>query len=598
MDLKDRADIAPFYLWDLESFYPDIEQWEREFSAAEAEIPERIQSFSGRLAEGPATLLELIELHLSSLRRLERLYTYAHLRSDEDTTQAKSLALLDRATNLYSRYATASSYIVPELLALPEESSLAYLSATELQPYRRMLEEILRYRPHTLSDREESLLAQSSEIFGSIERIFSQLNNADLSFGTVTVDGEDRALTHGSFILFLKNPSREVRKRAYDKFYEVFDSHKNTIAATLGSSLKVDVFQANIRGYESSLARALFPDHMPAEVYQNLINTVAAALPSLHEYYKLRGELLGIADQRLFDTHVPLVEEIRTKIPYEEAIEIALEALEPLGKDYCSTLERGLRSERWADVFESRGKRSGAYSSGCYDSHPYMLLNYKEDLLSDLFTFVHEIGHSMHSALSRSKQPYQDYQYGIFVAEVASTFNEQLLLAHLRKRYAGDRKMLRYLLNHQLDEIKGTFFRQTMFAEFELKTHALVEENRPLTTEELKIIYLELLKKYFGPAISIEEKDWLECLRIPHFYHAFYVYKYATGISAAITLSERVLNQQPGAVESYLGFLKAGGSKPPLEVLQDAGVDMRKPDSVLETTRVFERRLEELRAII
>lgn len=595
MSLPNRAEISLKYTWDLDSFYLSLEKWESEFQIAEDSVFE-VQKFQGRLGESVASLKAAVECYLESLRRLERLYTFAHLRSDENTSNAQNLALLDRSGNLYSRFATASSYFVPELLSLSEDLTDKYLASGELVPYRRMLEEILRFRPHTLSQNEESLLALGGEVFGSTERIFSQLNNADLTFGTVKIDGEERALTHGSFILFLRHHDRTVRSKAFRQFYDVFENHKNTIAATLGASLKTDVFLARARKYSSAIEKALFPDQMPREVYNGLISTASDALPALHDYYEFRRERLGLESLRLYDTHVPLVDDITTSIPYEEAVDIILEALAPLGKDYRTALEKGLKQERWVDVFESKGKRSGAYSSGCYDSHPYMLLNYKEDHLSDLFTFAHEIGHSMHSYLTGKNQPYQDHQYGIFVAEVASTFNEQLLLAYLRKHYASDQKMLAYLLNHQLDEIKGTFYRQTMFAEFELQTHELMEKNQALTTETLDELYTKLLKKYFGKAVTIDEKDWLECLRIPHFYSAFYVYKYATGISAAIALSEKVLGGEP--VDRYIDFLKSGCSKPPLELLSHAGVDMREPDAVRATTKVFAKRLSELKGII
>jgi len=597
MAFQFRSEIPAAYTWDLDSFYASLAKWEEEFAQAEKEVLS-VQRFRGKLGDGPSVLKEAVEEYLKNLRRIERLYTFAHLRSDEDTTNAANLALLDRSGNLYSRFTTAASYFVPELLTLPEATADSLLQDAQLAPFKRMLREILRYRSHTLSQDEESLLAQGSEVFASTERIFSQLNNADLEFGTITIDGQEKALTHGSFVLFLKNSDPEVRRKTFRQFYDVFDKHRNVITATLGSALKTDAFLARARKYPSALDKALFPDEMPHAVYDGLIDTASTALPSLHEYYGFRKTHLGLKQLTLADTHVPLVEDVKTHISYEEAVEIILDALAPLGNNYLEILRRGLKDERWVDVFETKGKRSGAYSSGCYDSRPFMLLNYKEDHLSDLFTFAHEIGHSMHSALTREKQPYQDHQFGIFLAEVASTFNEQLLLAHLRKRYKSDPKMLAYLVNHQLDEIKGTFYRQTMFAEFELKTHELVRQNQPLTTETLSEIYTALLKKYFGDAVEIGERDWLECLRIPHFYSAFYVYKYATGISAAIALSEKVLAGEKGAVDRYTGFLQAGCSLPPIEILRAAGVDMLKPDAVRATTQVFAQRLEDLKSIL
>jgi oligoendopeptidase F len=597
MSLQDRISIEEKYKWSLEAFYSSVEEWEKEFSEADRQVAD-IEGFKGRLGENALTLRLAIETYLVNIRRAERLYTYAHMRSDEDTTNALHLSLLDRASGLFSRFSAAASFLLPELLDLPAEVSTKYLSDESLSPYRRMLNEIIRYRPYTLSREEENLLALGGDVFGGTDKIFGQLNNADLKFGSIELDGESKPLTHGTLISFLKHPSPDVRKKAFTQFYDSYEAHKNTLVAIFSTAVKTDCYLAKVKKYSSALEKALFPDQITVDVYKNLIVSASNALPTLHDYYTFRKSHLKLPEITLADTHVPLVSDVKTHFTYEEAVEILLEAFQPLGKEYCSLLERGVKAERWVDVYETSSKRSGAYCSGCYDSRPYVLMNYKEESLNDLFTLAHELGHAMHAALSNRSQPYQDHHFGIFVAEVASTFNEQLLLAHLRKRYADNPQMLAYLLNHQLDEIKAMFFRQTMFAEFELLVHTMVEEHKPLTTESLEEVYTELLKKYFGPSVQIRGNNWLECLRIPHFYSAFYVYKYATGISASLALSNAVLQGETGAQERYLKFLSSGATKPPLELLNEAGVDMRDSRATQITANIFKSRLDELTSIL
>lgn len=597
MTIPIRAEIPNRFTWDLSDLFPSDIEWETAYSQLESRLG-AITSFQGRLKESTAILLEALECYLGTLRELERVYTFSHLRSDEDTSNSGNLGRLDRATGLFTRFSALASFLVPEILSLPDDVIASRINAKELAPYKRMLTEIVRYKPHTLSESEEALLAEGSEVLGASERIFSQLNNADLTFGTIEENGQKKTLSHGSFLSFLKSPKREIRKLAYEQYYASFAAHQYTIAQTLTSSLKRDAFFARVRRYPSALERALFSENVPKAVYTNLIATASEFLPALHKYYELRAKILELTPLELYDTHVPLVSEVKTHIPFDEAVELVVEACRPLGDEYCEILHRGLTTERWCDVYENKGKRSGAYSSGCFDSAPYLLMNYKEDSLHDLFTLAHEVGHSMHSYFSKKTQLYQDYEYSIFVAEVASTLNEQLLLHFLRKKHAGDKKMLAYLINQQLDEIKSTLYRQTMFAEFELNTHTKIEAHEALTVDTYREMYTPLLTKYFGNAVRIEDGAWLECLRIPHFYSAFYVYKYATGIAAAISLAEDLLTKKEGAHQRYIGFLKAGGSKYPLEVLKDAGVDMTSPEPIRRALTLFGKLTGDLEAAL
>lgn len=593
MPLIERQQVAATNTWDLQSMYSSLSEWEKALAGLEEKI-ESLASFQGRLNESLEVLLEALQLYLSIAQRVEKIYVYAHLRHDEDTTNTQYAGAYQKAARLYTQFASAASFFNPELLALPEARMQEYLTDSSTAPYRRMLEHMLRYRPHTLSEREEALLAGASEVFSTSSTIFSQLNNADFSFGEIEVDGESQPLTHSTYSSFLKHQNREIRKAAYEQYYATFDEHKYTLAATLSTSVKKDVYLAHAKQFPSAVEASLFSDNVSVEVYHTLISSIRESLPSLHRYYALRQKRSGLKALCLYDTYVPLVDSVELEHSYEQAVEIICQSLQPLGDEYVKTLQQGLTTQRWVDRYENKGKRSGAYSSGCYDSQPYILMNYKDDELRDVYTLTHEAGHSMHSLYSSRNQPYQDSHYTIFVAEVASTFNEQLLTSHLRKVYADDPKISAYLINHQLDDIKSTLFRQTMFAEFELFIHQQEEQGQPLTLDSFREYYASLLTDYFGSAIALDEIDSLEAFRIPHFYSAFYVYKYATGLAAAASLSEKVLSGDTAAVERYLGFLSSGGSKYPLELLEDAGVDMRSPEPVRATAALFERLVNEL----
>jgi oligoendopeptidase F len=485
----------------------------------------------------------------------------------------------------------------PEIMAVDPERMAAYLDHAALADYRFYLEKILRLRPHTRSPAEEELLAMSGEMAQTARQVFGQLDNVDLTFGTLADDqGREVELSHGNFTTFLQNPDREVRRKAFFQYYDRYAAHKNTLAAALGGSIRGDLFYARSRSHADCRAAALHGDRIPEAVYDNLVATVRGNLDPLLRYFDFRRRALGLDALHFYDTYVPLVKDVDFNMPYDEAVATCIEALSPLGADYTRTLAAGLNG-RWVDRYENRGKRSGAYSSGCYDSPPYILMNYEAGNINSLYTLIHEAGHSMHTHLSCRHQPYVYHNYTIFVAEVASTFNETLLSAHLMAQYREEPCMRAYLLNREIDNIRATLFRQTMFAEFELEIHRLAEAQQPLTLEAVTGIYRDLLEVYFGNRLVIDEALTLECLRIPHFYSAYYVYKYATGISAAIDLANQVMAGAPGARERYLEFLGLGGSRYPLEALTVAGVDMARPASIEQAIAHFERLVGELEEV-
>lgn len=597
MTLPVRKEVRVEDRWDLAPIFATAADWTAEFERVQAGIGAAAQ-FQGRLGESPQSLEQAVSVFLASQRELERLYVYAHLESDTDLGDSLNLGRLDQIRNLYTRFSALWSFFEPELLALDQARIEALIADEKLAPYRRMLKEIVRYKPHTLSAEGEELLALGGEVFGGPGHIFSQLNNVDLRFNPITIDGQEVSLSHGTYSVLLRKPERPAREAAFNSYYREYDEHKHTIAASLGASIKRDLFLAKAKRHPSALERSLFSDNVPVSVYTNLIETVSKNLEPLHRYYKLRSKVLKLDQAKTFDTYVPLVSSVTVKHSYEQASRLVLDSLSPLGEDYVSVLTKGLLSDRWTDRYENKGKRSGAYSSGCYDSFPYILLNYKEDELSHVFTLAHEAGHSMHSYFSNRSQTYQDHGYTIFVAEVASTFNEQLLNRYLKQQHAGNREMLAYLVNYEIDEIKGTLYRQTMFAEFEKLTHERGEAHQPITLDYFREIYRGLLAKYFGPAVELSAYDELEFLRIPHFYSAFYVYKYATGISAAVALSQMVLNGGAAERERYLGFLKAGGSDYPLEILRRAGVDMASPQPIETTLARFSTLVDELERLL
>ncbi len=587
-----RSQVKPTDTWDLSSLFKSDDEWERAFIAWEKQITQ-YEKFRGTLGDGPAALVRLFEFDREFDRAAERLGTYAHLKTTEDMADSRYQRMFGRYEHAGTLAAEAASFIRPEILSLSSKKLSEYLAAKPLRPFKLQLERLVRYKPHTLTPGEEKLLAMQHEMAGAADRVFRQLTDADLKFGMCRNEkGESIELSHSSFASFLRSPSRDVRRKAFHQYYAQFQGHENSLAASYSSSVQKDVYYAKARNYPSAREGSLFHDNVPVAVYDNLIAAVRGKLPAVYKYFDLRRRKMRLRDIHHYDTYVPILSELDTRHNWSQAVDVVVKSLEPLGDEYCGVLHEGL-SGRWCDRYPNQGKRSGAFSSGSYDGWPYILMNYQPDVLDHVFTLAHEAGHSMHSYFSAKHQPYQYYNYTIFVAEVASTFNEQLLSRHLMAR-AKTKKERAYLVNREIDAIRGTIIRQTMFAEFEKISHALVEAGEPLTVETLKTEYGKLLADYFGPDFTIDEELKLECLRIPHFYHAFYVYKYATGLSAAIALSERVVNGGKQELNDYLSFLQGGCSKWPLDLLKDAGVDMTSPEPVETALSYFERLVEEL----
>ncbi len=594
--LPKRSEVNPADCWNLASLYKNDAAWERAFTKWEQQVA-RYDEFQGKLGDSAQSLAEMLTFDAEFERAGERLGTYAFLKTAEDAGDSEYQRMQGRLRHAASLAAQRASYIRPEIMAIPPAKMKRFLAETCLADYRLRLERILRYKPHTLSDREEKLLAMQSEMADSAGRIFRQLNDVDLKFGRIKNErGESLELSHATFSTCLHSSDRRVRKSAFHQYYETYSAHANTLAASFAGAVHRDVFNAKARGHASSLDAALFPDRVPRTVYDSLISSVRANLPSLYRYYDLRRRRMKLKEIHHYDTYVPILSELERRHTWQQAVDVVIQSLTPLGTEYGRALERGL-NDGWCDRYENQGKQSGAFSCGSYDGQPYILMNYQEEVLNHVFTLAHEAGHSMHSYFSAKSQPFQYYDYTIFVAEVASTFNEQLLLRHLLAQ-AADRRERAYLVNKAIDDIRGTIFRQTMFAEFEKITHELVEAGEPLTVARLRGVYRELLTAYFGPEFVIDECLELECLRIPHFYRAFYVYKYATGLSAAIALAERVTHGGKGELQAYLGFLKGGCSKYPLDLLRDAGVDMERPETVNTALASFGSLVDELETLL
>lgn len=586
-----RADVRPADTWDLASLFPSDAAWEAAFRDWEKML-DGYARFRGRLGESADTLAECLKFDTAADRLGDRVGTYAFLKASEDVGNSVYQGLKARFMGVAAKAGELASYIRPEILAIPDDRLAEFLKAPVLAEYRLALERLLRFKPHTLSEKEERLLAMQAETAQTARQVFDQLLNADLKFGTIEVaPGKTIELSHGSYMACLENPDRKVRSTAFHQYYAEYADHAHTFAATLAGSVKQDVYYARVKNYPSTLEAALFPDNVPPAVYDNLIAAVRANLPAVHRYYQLRRRLMKLPDVHFYDTYVPILTDIKVERTWGEAVEVVVEALRPLGAGYTDVLAGGLGG-RWCDRYENKGKHSGAFSSGCYDSDPYILMNYRADVPDHVFTLAHEAGHSMHTHLSKV-QPYQYANYTIFVAEVASTFNEQLLGKYLMDRAASKRERA-YYLNREIDELRKTIVRQTMFAEFEKVTHDLAEKNEPLTLDAFRAEYRKLLDAYFGPDFALDEELSLEGLRIPHFYRAFYVYKYATGLAAAIALSERVMGGGTAELDAYLGFLRGGSSKDPLDLLRGAGVDMETPGPVDRALKKFAYLVDEL----
>jgi len=594
--LPGRDEIDAKYKWVLEDIYENNEKWEEDFEKVR-KLSEDIKKFKGTLGESDARLLECLRLCDDMLSMNEKVFVYARMRKDEDNSNATYQALADRAATLSTEVYASVSFMVPEIISIPEERLLGFLDKNkELQLYRHFINDILRQKKHTLSEREEEILALSSEIAQTSRDVFTMFNNADIKFPNIRDEnGEEVELTKGRYIRFLESKDRRVRKDAFHSLYSTYKKFENTLAASLIGNIKKNRFYSSVRKYGSCLEASLDSDNISVDVYDNLIETVNKNLPLLHRYLRLRRKALKLDELHMYDLYVPIVAEPKEDIPYEEALKMVEKGLQPLGNQYIGYLKKGFESG-WIDVYESQGKTGGAYSWGAYKTHPYVLLNY-QNTINDVFTLAHEMGHALHSYYTNKTQPYIYSEYKIFVAEVASTVNESLLMQHLLKN-TQDKTEKAYLLNHYLEEFRGTVFRQVMFAEFEKIIHAKVEQGEALTAETLSKIYYDLNLKYFGAEVTVDEDIAMEWARIPHFYTSFYVYKYATGFAAATSISQQILNEGRPAVERYINFLSSGGSDYPLELLRKAGVDLSTPEPVQDALNVFGEVLDELEKLI
>ena len=594
--IPERKDTDPRFRWHIEDYYKTDADWEAAYSALEESISE-MAAFSGKLADSAETLLSCLQKNEALSLKLDHIYTYANMRMHEDSANAFYQGMASKAEMLLIRYSAAVSFLTPEIIAIPEEKLASFREekSADFAIYDHFFHTLLRQKAHTLTPAEENLLAKAAEMGGAPQQIFTMLNDADITFPSIKKeDGEELELTKGRYITFLESPDRNIREQAFKNLYSRYLSQKNTIAATYSSSVKSDVFFAEARKYESAREMALSDDNIPLSVYDNLIETVNKNLDLLHRYVSIRKKELGVDELHMYDLYVPLVPDADVEIPYEEAKATVKEALKVMGKEYSDALEHGLESG-WIDVYENKGKRGGAYSWGSYGVHPFVLLNHN-DTINSMFTLAHEMGHALHSYFTWTKQPYLYADYKIFVAEVASTCNEALLMEHLLKT-TEDKVMRKYLINYFLEQFRGTLFRQTMFAEFEMITHSMAEKGEPLTWEGMNKIYRDLNIKYFGEDIVIDSEIDIEWARIPHFYNAFYVYQYATGYSAAIALSRKILNEGQPAIDAYLDFLSKGGSEYSIDLLKGAGVDMSASEPIENAMQLFKELLDEFETL-
>ena len=587
----ERNTIENKFKWTIDEMYPNEEAMDKDIQKLK-DLIEESKKYKGTLADSEENLFQALNISEQASRLLQNLYVYTHMKSHEDTRINKNQANATKTDMLSTELSMATSYMVPEIIAMDSDKLENYLKTEKLSHYKKYVDDILRLKPHTLNEREEELLAAVSDLSGVPENIYDMLSFADLQFPEIEDEkGEKIRVTHANFSLFLKSKDARVRKDAFEAMYSVYNQYKNTFASTLYGGIKSEIFYAKTRKYESALQGSLFQDNVSVDVYNNLIDAVHENLDTLNDYIYLKKKFLGLDKINMYDLYVPLTENFDMEIPYEKAQEIILEALKPLGEEYLENVKKAF-SEGWIDVYGNEGKQGGAYSWGSYDSKSYILMSYKDDLNS-LFTLIHEMGHSMHSYYSKNNQPYLYSGYKIFVAEVASTLNELLLINYLLKNASSKEEKV-YLLNYYLEQFRTTVYRQTMFAEFEKICHGKVENGEPLTAEDFNNIYYDLNKKYYGESSEVNEDIALEWARIPHFYSNFYVYKYATGFSAASALSKQILEEGDSAVDRYKEFLKSGGSEFPLDQLRKAGVDMEKKEAVDEALHVFKDLVKQL----
>ncbi len=589
--IKTREEIDAAYKWNIEKIYKNNDEWEKDFAKLKDEAP-KLKDFSGKLGDAKE-LLKYLKLDEEISRLAEILFVYAHLKSDEDTANTVNQALKNKIDTYLAELRSINSFFMPEILSLPEGTIEKELSSLpELSMYKFMFEDILKMKPHTLSKELEEMLASVSDCLVAPENIFGMLTNADMTFPVIKdEEGRDIELTEVNYSAFIKSKDRRVREDAFKALFNTYEKYKNTLAASLTSSIKNFAFGSKTRKFNSCLESSLKPNNIPLEVYHNAIDTINKNLQSLHRYVKIKKQLLGLDEIHMYDLYVPVIDIPKEHIEFERAVEIVKEGLQPLGKEYLNIFEEGIE-QGWVDIYENKGKRGGAYSWGCYDTMPYVLLNYNYEL-NDASTLAHEMGHSIHSYYSRKTQPFIYANYTLFCAEVASTTNEALLIHHLINKEQDKNKKL-YLINQELEQIRTTVFRQLMFAEFELMTHENIEKGIPLTSEDLCKIWHELNVKYFGPDMIVDKEIDMEWARIPHFYSDFYVYQYATGYSAASAFAKAILEKGDSAVESYKGFLKSGGSDYPINILKKAGVDMTTPVPLEATIARFNELLDML----
>ncbi|EMJ5407741.1 oligoendopeptidase F [Clostridioides difficile] len=580
----DRSTIEEKYKWKIDKMYSSKEEIEKDISKVKNLIQE-VKEYKGKLSESKENLYKVLNISENASRIVQNLYVYTHMKQHEDTRINDNQGRATKTEMLSTDLGVATSYIVPEILAIEENKLSEYLKDEKLSFYTKYIKDILRDKPHTLSEREEEILAATSELSTIPENVYDMLAYADMEFPEIEdEEGNKVKLSHSNYSLFIKSKNSRVRKDAFEGEFSTYEKYKNTFASTLYGGIKSEIFYAKTRKYNSAIEASLFSDDVSLDVYNNLISAIDKSIPNLNKYVELKKKFLGLNEIHMYDLYVPLTDKFDMDIPYDKAQDIILEALKPLGEEYLKVIKSAF-DEGWIDVYDNEGKKGGAYSWGSYDSHPYILMSYKNDLNS-LFTLIHELGHSVHSHYSRTSQPFLYSDYKIFVAEVASTLNELLLINYLLENSKSKDETI-YLLNYYLEQFRTTVHRQTMFAEFEKIVHQRVESGEPLTADKFTNIYYKLNEKYYGKSAIVDKQIGIEWARIPHFYSNFYVYKYATGFSAASALSQQILSEGSTAVDRYINFLKSGGSEYPLEQLKSAGVDMTKKESIEEALNVF-----------
>lgn len=596
ISIPKRDELSDKFKWKLEDIYAQNDLWEKDFAEVK-NLALKLSQYKDKLSISSNNLLHCLDANAAMNRLFEKVYVYAHMRSHEDSANGFYQSYSDRSESLSVEVSSANSFVVPEILAIENEKLAGFIKENEkLAFYKKYIDEIVRSKPHILNASEEQILAMSGDIAKAPGSIFSMLNNADIKFPIIKDEsGNDVELTKGRFIQLMESTDRKVRKDAFNAFYSTYKKQRNTLAALLNSQVKANIFEAKVRKYSSSRESYLFPDNVPESVYDNLINSMNENMHLMHRYMKLRKQMLNLDELHMYDIYTTMVKDVKMDINYEEAVETVKKGVAILGEKYSEDLQKGLTSG-WIDVYENEGKRSGAYSWGCYDSHPYVLLNHS-DTVNNMFTLAHEMGHALHSFYSDSNQPYIYAQYKIFVAEVASTLNEALLMHYLLKTTTDKAKKM-YLLNYYMEQFRTTVYRQTMFAEFEKLIHAKAEAGEALTADVLCQVYHDLNVKYYGSDMVVDELIDMEWSRIPHFYTSFYVYKYATGFSAATAIAHKIINEGEPAIDKYLEFLKSGGSNYPIELLKIAGVDMATAAPINNALKVFEDLLNQMEELI